>query len=303
MYTDFFEIKEKPFKLTPDPKFLFLSKTHLEALDHLTYGIQNREGFILITGDVGSGKTTLCRVLLEKAGSNTKTSLIFNPMMSEEELLRAILQDYGVVHRGKTKKELVDKLNAFLLKQLEEGKNVVLIIDEAQDLTIPLLEQIRLLSNLETEKDKLLQIILSGQNELKEKLSSPTLRQLNQRIAVRYDLKYLSREETEKYIYHRLGVAGCAMRIVFAKSALNRIFKYSKGIPRLINLVADRALLSAYMRLTNKITKNLVDAGIESLEAKEASPARPRWMRIALVSVLATLSILFFVFRVADGLK
>lgn len=279
MYTDFFELKEKPFKLTPDPKFLFLSETHLEALDHLMYGIQNREGFIQITGDVGSGKTMLCRVLLEKMGPDTKTALIFNPMMSEEELLRAILQDYGVVHRGKTKKGLVDKLNAFLLKQLEEGKNVVLIIDEAQDLTISLLEQIRLLSNLETEKDKLLQIILSGQKELKDKLNLPVLRQLNQRIAVRYELTYLSRQETEKYIHHRLAVAGCAMRIVFANSALNRIFKYSKGIPRLINLVADRALLSAYMRLTNKITKDLVDAGIESLEAKEAIPARPRWMK------------------------
>jgi len=301
MYADFFELKEKPFKLTPDPKFLFLSSTHLEALNHLIYGIKNREGFILITGDVGSGKTTLCRVLLERMGSDTKIALVFNPMLSEEELLCAILQDFGVAYRGKTKKELVDELNAFLLKQLEEGKNVILIIDEAQNLTISLLEQIRLLSNLETEKEKLIQIILLGQNELKEKLNLPVLRQLNQRIGVRYELKYLSREETGKYIHHRLTVAGSDGRVIFADSALNRIFKYSKGVPRLINLVADRTLLSGHMQLTNKITKNLVDTGIESLEAREVVFPGTSWRTVALVSVLVTLFTFFLVFLWRTG--
>lgn len=303
MYVDFFELKEKPFKLTPDPKFLFLSSTHLEALNHLIYGIKNREGFILITGDVGSGKTTLCRVLLERMASDTRTALIFNPMLSEKELLRAILQDFGFAYSGKTKKELVDELNTFLLKQLEEDKTVVLIIDEAQNLTISLLEQIRLLSNLETEKEKLIQIILLGQNELKEKLNLPALRQLNQRIGVRYELKYLNREETEKYIYYRLTVAGSDGRVIFADRALNRIYKYSKGVPRLINLVADRALLSGHMQLTNRITKNLVETGIKSLEAKEVLFPRTRWMTVALLSILVTLFSLFLVFLAVDGLK
>ncbi|MBW1741407.1 MAG: AAA family ATPase [Deltaproteobacteria bacterium] len=303
MYTDFFELKEKPFKLTPDPKFLFLSETHLEALNHLIYGIKNREGFILITGDVGSGKTTICRVLLEKMGPDTNTALIFNPMLSEEELLCAILQDFGVAYRGTTKKELVDELNAFLLKQLEEGKNVVLIVDEAQDLTISLLEQIRLLSNLETEKEKLIQIVLFGQNELKGKLNLPALRQLNQRIAIRYELRYLNREETEKYIYYRLTIAGSDGRVVFTPSALNRIFKYSKGVPRLINIVSDRALLSAYMQLTNKITKKLVERGIKSLEATERTFPRRKWITVAVLSILVTLFSLFLVFRMTAGLK
>lgn len=301
MYTDFFALTEKPFKRTPDPKFLFLSDTHLEALHHLIYGITNKEGFIVIAGNVGSGKTTLCRALLEKIGSNTKTALIFNPMLSEEELLCAILQDFGVAYKGSTKKELIDELNTFLLQQLEKDKNVVLIIDEAQDLTTSLLEQVRLLSNLETNKEKLIQIILLGQNELQDKLNLPELRQLNQRISVRYELQYLDRQEMEKYIYHRLAVANSDGRIVFSPRALNKIFKYSKGIPRLINIVTDRALLSAYMQLTNKITKNLVERGIKSLGAKKQIFPGIRWPAAALFSVLVLT--LFLIFHVMGGLK
>jgi len=196
MYEEFYGLKEKPFNLTPDPRFFFLSENHREAFEHLLYGIREKEGFILLTGEVGTGKTTLCRALLNKFGSNaTDSALIFNPMLSEQELLQCILSDFGVQSSATTKKELLDELNQFLLRQQTLNRNSVLIIDEAQNLALPVLEEIRILSNLETEKEKLLQIILIGQIELKEKLSLPRLRQLNQRISIRYHLRPLGSDE------------------------------------------------------------------------------------------------------------
>lgn len=295
MYTDFFGLTEKPFKITPDPSFLFMSETHLEALNHLLYGIKNGEGFILITGDVGSGKTTLCRCLLQKMDYDAKVALILNPMLSEKELLTTILHDFGVEIKAFTKKGLLDTLNLFLLKQFERDKKpAVVIIDEAQDLTARLLEQIRLLSNMETNKEKLLQIVLIGQNELKEKLQTPELRQLNQRVTIRYELKYLNKQETETYIYHRLLIAGANGRISFTPQAIDIIFRYSKGIPRLINIVTDRALLCGYLESCNKISKIIVKNGIESLEPKKSDSLKLRWIIFILFIVFLLLFLLFY---------
>ncbi|MGB7574554.1 MAG: AAA family ATPase, partial [Thermodesulfobacteriota bacterium] len=208
MYQLFYGLREKPFVLTPDPQFLFLSESHRTAIESLLYGIQQKEGFMVITGDIGTGKTTICRAFLERLDKNVKTAVIFNSFLTEEELLESILHDFGFSSKGRTKKERIDALNKILIYFLSHGKNAVLIIDEAQNLSIPVLEQIRMLSNLETEKEKLLQIILVGQLELDQKLRSTGLKQLNQRIAVRHYLLPLTQTETESYIYQRLMVAG-----------------------------------------------------------------------------------------------
>ncbi|MFQ5542391.1 MAG: AAA family ATPase [Candidatus Binatia bacterium] len=275
MYEEFYGLKEKPFNLTPDPRFFFLSENHREAFEHLLYGIREKEGFILITGEVGTGKTTLCRALLNKLGSNaTDSALVFNPMVSEQELLQCILSDFGVQSSATTKKELLDELNQFLLRQLTMNRNSVLIIDEAQNLALPVLEEVRILSNLETEKEKLLQIILMGQLELKDKLSLPRLRQLNQRISIRYQLQPLGRKEIPRYIQHRLMVAGSTGDIHFTSGAAQEIGRYSQGIPRLINLASDRALLAGYAEQNRKIQRRTVVKGLKSLQGEERSEPR-----------------------------
>jgi general secretion pathway protein A len=275
MYEEFYGLKEKPFNLTPDPRFFFLSENHREAFEHLLYGIREKEGFILLTGEVGTGKTTLCRALLNKFGSNaTDSALIFNPMLSEQELLQCILSDFGVQSSATTKKELLDELNQFLLRQQTLNRNSVLIIDEAQNLALPVLEEIRILSNLETEKEKLLQIILIGQIELKEKLSLPRLRQLNQRISIRYHLRPLGSDEIPRYVQHRLMVAGSAGDVKFTSGAVQEISRYSQGIPRLINLASDRALLAGYAEQSREIHRRIVVKGLKSLEGEETSVPR-----------------------------
>ena len=257
MYTTYFGLKENPFNLTPDPRYLYLSHHHKEAFDHLLYGINQRKGFIVITGGIGTGKTTLLRALLAQLNASTKSALMFNPSVTDEELLMTINQEFGIApeDQGKTKKEHLDSLNHFLLTTFSQGSNAVLLIDEAQNLSHTVLEQIRILSNLETDKEKLLQIVLVGQPELKELLAAPALRQLKERITVWYDLMPLARNDVRIYIEHRLIVAGAQGNLRFSQGSFDAIYAYSKGNPRRINAVCDRALLIAYSKDEFKVTK------------------------------------------------
>ena len=302
MYEDFYGLKENPFGLTPDPKFLFLSDKHKEVFSHLIYGIEQRKGFIEITGEVGTGKTTLCRALLNKLNEKTKTALILNPILSRMELLRSILEDLGLESEGESEKELLRRLNEFLIEELSRGGNVVIILDESQDLTSSLLEEIRLLSNLETEKEKLLQIVLVGQPELHQKLNSPGLRQVNQRIAVRYHLTALDEKESRDYIHYRLRIAGSKERVKFSPGALKKIYDYSGGVPRMINILADKALLAGYTSETNQITAGIVKRAIkeikgEGVQAKQRKPfflrELPRGLAFASLIVLIGLALLW----------
>ena len=275
MHEEYYGFSDKPFSLTPDPKYLYKSESHANAFDLLQYAIRRREGFVVVTGDIGTGKTTLCRAILEQLDRKTFTALVLNPFLSEEDLLRLILQDFGVVSReeikrgrlaGVTKQELIDTLNDFLLSLLPLGAGALLIIDEAQNLPRPVLEQIRILSNLETNKEKLLQIVLVGQLNLKELLRSPELRQLDQRVSIRYELTPLTREETAAYIAHRLTIAGGGAVVSFAPKAIDLVHKHTGGIPRLINLVCDRALLGGYSARTNRITPEMVASAAAGLD-------------------------------------
>lgn len=277
MYLEFYGLKEKPFSLTPDPQFLFLSESHRKAMEYLLYGISHREGFIVMTGNIGTGKTTLCRTILRRLEGHVKTAVIFNSFLTEKELLKSILIDFGYSPKRQTRKELIDALNELLIHYLSVGQNAVLIIDEAQNLSSAVLEQIRMLSNLETEKEKILQIILVGQPDLEEKLHSPELKQLNQRIAIRCHLSPLTLKETESYIYQRLMVAGSQGRITFSSSAIHEIYRFSQGIPRLINLICDRALLGGFVNEAFHIDQEMVKKAIREIkgEEKEVDP-KPR---------------------------
>lgn len=266
MYLSFFHLSEMPFNITPDPHYLFFSRQHREAYNHVMYGIRERKGFILLTGEVGSGKTTLCRAVLAELGQNVQTALILNPRLTEAQLLRAILRDFGLSTTGKDMLKLVETLNTFLLQKMEAGENVALLIDEAQNLSPRLMEQVRLLSNLETTRQKLIQIVLVGQPELDEKLSDPSLRQLRQRITVRFRLTPLQEEEVAAYVTHRLNMAGGQDRIVFEPKAIHAVFRYSDGIPRLINAVCDHALLAGYVTGTWRIDAACVKRAIGQLE-------------------------------------
>jgi general secretion pathway protein A len=266
MYLEFYGLKEKPFSVTADPNFLYLSKKHKEAISHMQYGIQERMGFLEITGEIGAGKTTVCRALLNKLDNHTKTAFILNGNLSEIQLLQAIIEDFGIQVKNKNKITMLNELNKFLLEQLEHRNNVVLIIDEAQNLKPSLLEQVRLLSNLETEKEKLLQIILVGQPELREKLACRELKQLRQRIAIRYHIAPLSRHEVENYISHRLNVAGANNNDIFDKAAIDELFKFSGGIPRLINIACDKALLAGYCAEKKNIDAEIVKKCAREIE-------------------------------------
>jgi general secretion pathway protein A len=287
MHEEYYGFTEKPFSLTPDPKYLYKSHSHANAFDVLQYAIRRREGFIVVTGDIGTGKTTLCRAVLDELDRKTFTALVLNPFLTEEELLRLILQDFGVVSRdelqrgrlaGISKQELIDTLNAFLLSLLPLGAGALLIIDEAQNLPPEVLEQIRILSNLETDKEKLLQIVLVGQLNLQEKLKSPGLRQLDQRVSIRCELNPLTREETAAYIAHRLAIAGGATAVSFLPKAIDRVHRHSGGIPRLINMVCDRALLGGYSARTATITPEIVDSAAASLELDPPRSSMAAWM-------------------------
>ncbi len=301
MYEEFFGFVEKPFSLTPDPKYLYKSESHANAFELLQYAIRRREGFVVVTGDIGTGKTTLCRALLEQIDRRTFTALVLNPFLSEDDLLKLILQDFGVVSRedvkqgrlsGVSKQELIDTLYDFLLGLLPIHASAVLIIDEAQNLPLQVLEQLRILSNLETDKEKLLQIILVGQLNLQPLLRSPELRQLDQRVSIRYELKPLTREEAAAYVAHRLLVAGGSSAVGFTPKALQHVHQLSGGIPRLINLICDRSLLGAYSARVNQVTHEMVRRAADSLDLQYAERPRFRWLRrrAALAAGATTLS-------------
>lgn len=266
MYCKFFGLKERPFNITSDPAFFFLSNKHKEALAHLHYGVSQRKGIIVLTGEIGTGKTTLCRFFLNELGKNVKTAFILNPHFSETQLLESIVADFGINSFNKGKLDLIRKLNNLLLKESAKGNNVVLIIDEAHNLKPELLEQIRLLSNLETEKEKLLQIVLIGQPELNERLDLYELKQLRQRVMVKYHILPLEGEEIADYIQHRLKIACLPEgRIKFSKEAIEAIANFSSGMPRLINMICDRALLSGFTDGRTDIDLDIINKCFEEL--------------------------------------
>lgn len=270
MYEEFYGLTAAPFSITPDPRFLFLGYHHREAYDHLLFGITQRKGFIQITGEIGTGKTTLCRAVLEQLGPSFATALILNPVMSSLQLLRSILHEFGLDDRGNDRVRLLQRLNEFLLERTAEGRDVVLFIDEAQDMPASLLEEVRLLSNLETDDRKLLQIVLLGQPELRAKLERRELEQLRQRILVRYHITPMDRDETEAYIAHRLAVAGSDGRPTFSPRALGSIHRRSRGVPRLINALCDNALLAGFVDGTDRLHWRHVRRAARELAGKTA---------------------------------
>jgi general secretion pathway protein A len=295
MYNHHFGLAEAPFSIAPDPRYLYLSEQHREALAHLAYGIGDHGGFVVLTGEVGTGKTTVCRCLLQQVPEHLDIAVIVNPKLDSHELLQTVCEELGVVpaEENPTSKQLLDALNQFLLATHARGRNAILIVDEAQNLAPDVLEQLRLLTNLETNERKLLQLILLGQPELNAILAQPSLRQLAQRITARYHLRPLTREEVGGYIEHRLAVAGGRGHL-FSAAAMAMIYRYSKGIPRLINLLCDRALLGVYAQ-----SGNSVDIAMVRRAAAEVLPSRAMrqgnsWLRFGAVFgvVLVALSLL-----------
>lgn len=267
MYTKFYGLQERPFNVTADPAFFFASRIHREALSHLVYGASQRKGIIVLTGEIGTGKTTLCRFFLNRLGENVRTALILNPYFSEIELLEAIVRDFGLVPPDRTRLSLVFELNKFLLRESQKCNNIILIIDEAQNLKAHMLEQVRLLSNLETDKQKLLQVILVGQPELNRVLSLYELRQLRQRITVRYHIAPLEPDEIKNYINHRLNIAGSGGKIKFTDEAIGSIAEFSAGTPRLINIICDRALLAGFVEESYSIDFNIIKKCLQELNS------------------------------------
>ncbi|HJV67416.1 MAG TPA: AAA family ATPase [Geomonas sp.] len=283
MYCTFFGFRERPFTITPNPRFLFMSDQHRDAFAHLLYAVESRAGFVEITGEVGTGKTTLLRTFLNRLDSEGhRTALIFNPCLSSLELLRSINREFGIACESDSRVDLLQALNAFLLEQKVAGRSVVLVMDEAQNLAPDVLEQIRLISNLETETDKLIQIVLSGQPELLTLLAKEELRQLNQRITVRCHLLPMDFESMGRYIDHRMELAGRFRAAEFSKPALKRIYRFSGGVPRLINVVCDRALLIGFTEETR-----LISGAIAAQAISEVAGRTPYGRGMAFFSRLA----------------
>lgn len=290
MYLDFYGFSENPFSLSPNPRFIFFSKTHKEAFALLLYGINNRFGFIELVGEVGTGKTTVLRTLLSQLDEERyRTALIFNPSLTALDLMRTINHEFGIPCKTENINELLGELNSFLLMESSNGRTVVLIIDEAQNLPPALLEQVRLISNLETDTDKLIQIVLAGQPELGRMLEQPELRQINQRIAFRYNLQPLDREDTRGYIKHRLATAGGADKVTFTPGALGWLYRYSRGTPRLINILCDRSLLIAYTEDRRKITARTVALAFRDVMLKPALSFLPVIRKGTALAFLAAL--------------
>src|SRR4051812_21602788 len=286
MYAPYFGLSQEPFSIAPDPRYLFMSERHREALAHLLYGLGGGGGFVLLTGEIGTGKTTVCRCFLEQVPPGCQVAYIFNPKLSALELLQVVCQEFhvDVPQRtgGATVKDHVDALNAFLLASHAQGRNNVLVIDEAQNLSADVLEQLRLLTNLETNERKLLQIVLIGQPELRAVLARPELEQLAQRVIARYHLQALSVQETAHYVRHRLEVAGLSRAVPFDAPALALVHKLTAGVPRRINLLCDRALLGAYARSEAAVTPAIVrQAASEVFDEQEAQPLPRTWLRPA----------------------
>jgi general secretion pathway protein A len=305
VYQNFFSFKERPFKLVPNPEYFFMSQSHEEALAHLKYAISQGDGFVAITGEVGTGKTTLCRVFLESLDENTESAYIFNPKLNPKQLLMAINAEFGLTVDANNTKELIDTLNSHLMGKRSEGKKVVLLVDEAQNLAVKVLELIRLLSNLETTKFKLLQIVLVGQPELGDMLDSHELRQLGQRITLNCNLKPLTFKEANEYIVHRIHIASKRPVVQFTRSAYRAIYKYSSGIPRLINIVCDRALLTAYVLNQKKITASIARSAILELAGKSdvKHMILVHWKKAALIFSTLGLAILIFIFYLTGSLN
>lgn len=272
MYESFFGLRELPFSLTPDPRFLWLSDTHEEGLAALVYGITRKKGFLLLTGEVGAGKTTLLRRALRELPRETDTALIINTIgLTPLDLLKLIAAEFGIEGRFETTADYLIAINRLLLERLRSGRNTVLIIDEAQNLDTATLEEVRLLSNLETDTSKLMQIVLTGQPELTQKLSSPGLRQLRQRIAIEHHMDPLGPEQIHPYLAHRIQVAGGSIESIFEEGVEPVFYSFSQGCPRLISLLADRVLLAAYSRQISRITPDFVEAKAKSMSATGAS--------------------------------
>ena len=278
MYEAFYGFQENPFRLTPDPRYLFLSANHQEALGHLLFGVNEGNGVVVLTGEIGAGKTTLLRTLAGDLDASTTLAYLFNPALSDVELLQAINADLGLPADATSKRELTDELNRFLLAQQAAGRRVVVIIDEAQNLAASVLEQLRLLSNLETEREKLLHIILAGQPELREILAQPELAQLDQRVTIRWHLEPLGVKETAAYVRHRLSVAGDGREVpLFSPAALRQVYRFSRGIPRLVNILCHRALLVGYTQEESCIRPKTIRQAIRELRRHTTRSPRFRW--------------------------
>jgi general secretion pathway protein A len=276
MYLNFYGLREVPFGPTPDPRFLFQSSRHREALAQLVYGVTERKGFIVLTGEIGTGKTTLLRTLLQRLDAETPVAYVHNSSLPIEGLLDYVLQDWGAKSAATTQAQRLVELNEFLIDQHRHGRSPVLVIDEAQNLSVETLEAVRLLSNFETTQQKLIQILLVGQPELRDTLSRPELRQLKQRIGLRCHIGPLSAQEARAYIRHRLRIAGASDAGLFTDAAVQRIAEYSRGVPRVINIVCDHCLLSGYADSKRRIEARDVDEAVEYLEDGE----RPQWKRL-----------------------
>ena len=286
MYAAYFGLKQEPFSIAPDPRLLFMSERHREALAHLLYGVKGGGGFVLLTGEIGTGKTTVCRSFLEQVPPHVNLAYIFNPKLTVPELLETVCHEFGIPVPQKdllppTVKEYLDPLNAFLLASHAAGRNNVLVIDEAQNLSADVLEQLRLLTNLETSERKLLQIILIGQPELREMLARPELEQLAQRVIARYHLNALTEAETAQYVRHRMEVSGLKRPLPFDARALRRVHQLTGGVPRRINLLCDRALLGAYAGGQDRVTAAIVQRAAHEV-FDSPRPAASGWRRVAL---------------------